>query len=292
MRAIELLGLDGAVALVTGAGNGIARATALQLALLGSNVAVVDLDGDAAEETALEIRELGRKAIAISKDLTDPSAPREMVEEAIATLGPLTVAVNVCGGTAGVNKPFLDLSLDEWQQPMDLNLVSTFLSCQAEAIAMIKHGVKGSIVNVGSTSGITSAPNLASYGAANAGVIHFTKTAAVELAPYGIRLNCLVPGTHWTAKTRERATSPDSSPQVRAFFEEAGKATPLGRLGEADQTAGVALFLSSALSSYMTGHAVVSDGGILHTTARPAFGGALVPEAIRDYVGTQQGGNS
>jgi NAD(P)-dependent dehydrogenase (short-subunit alcohol dehydrogenase family) len=284
MSVTELLGLDGAVALVTGGGNGIARATALQLATSGCDVAVVDLDLDAAERTAQEVRELGRKAVAIGKDLTDPSAPAQMVEEAVDALGPISVAVNVCGGTAGINKPFLDLTVEEWQRPLQLNLTSTLLSCQAEAIAMVKHGKRGAIVNVGSSSGIAAAPNLAAYGAANAGVIHFTKTAALELAPYGIRVNCLVPGTHWTALTRHRATSPDSTPEVRAFFDQAGKATPLGRLGEADETAGVALFLASRLSAYMTGHAVVSDGGILHTTARPAFGGALVPEAIRPFV--------
>ncbi|MFN2537532.1 MAG: SDR family NAD(P)-dependent oxidoreductase [Mycobacteriales bacterium] len=284
MSVTELLGLDGAVALVTGGGNGIARATALQLATSGCDVAVVDLDLEAAERTALEVRELGRKAVAIRKDLTDPAAPAQMVDEAVDALGPISAAVNVCGGTAGVNKPFLDLTVEEWQRPLQLNLTSTLLSCQAEAIAMVKHGKHGAIVNVGSSSGMAAAPNLAAYGATNAGIIHFTKTAGLELAPYGIRVNCLVPGTHWTALTRHRATSPDSTPEVRAFFEQAGKATPLGRLGEADETAGVALFLASRLSAYMTGHAVISDGGILHTTARPAFGGALVPEAIRPYV--------
>jgi NAD(P)-dependent dehydrogenase (short-subunit alcohol dehydrogenase family) len=280
----SLLGLDGSVALVTGAGNGIARATALDLASAGCDVAIVDLDLGAARRTAAKIEQLGQRAVAIAKDLTDPDAPREMVDEAVAALGPLSVAVNVCGGTAGVNKPFLDLDLEEWRRPLDLNLTSTFLSCQAEAIAMVRDGRRGAIVNVGSSSGVASAPNLAAYGAANAAVIHFTKTAAVELAPYGIRVNCLVPGTHWAAKTRELATSPSSPPNVREFFLQAGRATPLGRLGEPEDTAGVALFLASSLSSYMTGHAVVSDGGILHTTARPAFGGEKVPDAIREYV--------
>jgi len=282
----ELLGLRGRVALVTGAGNGIARAAALQLATAGCDVAVVDLDKEAADRTVEEIRDRGRRAVAVAKDLTDPMAPREMVEEAVAELGPISVAVNVCGGTAGVNKPFLDLDVADFQRPLTLNLQSTFLSCQAEAIAMVRHHRRGAIVNVGSTSGVTSAPNLAAYGAANAGVIHFTKTAAVELAPYGIRVNCVVPGTHWTKLTRINATSPESSPQVRAFFDQAGAATPLGRLGEPEETAGVAVFLASDLSAYMTGHSVVSDGGITHTTARPAFGGPLVPAAIRPFLET------
>lgn len=280
----ELLGLEGRVALVTGAGNGIARSTALRVAIAGCDVAVVDLDLDAAERTAAAIRGLGRKAVAIGKDLTRPSAPREMVEEAVAALGDLSVAVNVCGGTAGVNKSFLDLTVEEWRRPMALNLDSTFLSCQAEAIAMVRGGQPATIVNVASSSGVAAAPNLAGYGAANAGVVHFTKTAAIELAPYGVRVNCIIPGTHWTAGTRRNATSPDSPAAIREFFAAAEAVTPLGRLGEAEETAGVALFLASDLSSYMTGHAVASDGGILHTTARPAFGGATVPDALKDHI--------
>lgn len=282
--ATDLLGLSGKIALVTGAGNGIAQATALQLATAGCDVAVIDLDLEAAERTAEQIREMGRRSIGISKNITDPQAPYEMVEEAIDALGPISVAVNVCGGTAGVNKPFLDITVDEWRRPMELNLTSTFLSCQAEAIAMIRHGIRGSIVNVASTSGVVSAPNLAPYGAANAGVLQFTKTAAVELAQFGVRVNCVVPGTHWTKRTKELGLGPDATPVNRDFFERAGQAAPLGRLGEPDDTAGVAVFLVSDLSSYMTGHGVVSDGGILHTTARPAFGAPKIPDAVRDYV--------
>jgi NAD(P)-dependent dehydrogenase (short-subunit alcohol dehydrogenase family) len=280
----RLLGLEGRVALVTGGGNGIGRATCLQLAAAGCDVAVVDLDLEAADRTVTEIRALGRSGTAIAKDLTRPSAPREMVEEAVAALGDLSVAVNVCGGTAGVTKSFLDLSIDEWHRPLTLNLDSTFLSCQAEAVAIVRSGRPGTIVNVASSSGVAAAPNLAGYGAANAGVVHFTKTAALELAPYDVRVNCIIPGTHWTAGTRRNATSPDSPSAVREFFATAEKVTPLRRLGEAEETAGVALFLASDLSAYMTGHAVVSDGGILHTTARPAFGGTRVPEALRGVL--------
>ncbi|GAB2843542.1 SDR family oxidoreductase [Actinocorallia aurea] len=280
----DLFGLAGRVAIVTGAGNGMARATALRLAAAGCDVAVVDLDGAAAERTAAEIRGLGRRSVALAKDLTDSSAPAEMVEETVEALGELSVAVNVCGGTAGVTKSFLDMSLQEWHRPMALNLDSAFLSCQAEAIAMVRSGRPSAIVNVASSSGVTAAPNLSGYGAANAAVVHFTKTAAIELAPYGIRVNCIVPGTHWTAGTRRNATSPESPAAVREFFATAEKVTPLGRLGESEETAGVALFLASDLSSYMTGHSVVSDGGILHTTARPAFGEAKVPEALKNHL--------
>lgn len=281
---LDLLGLRGRVALVTGAGNGIARATALQLASAGCDVAVVDLDADAAARTAEEVRERGRRAVAVQADVTDPAAPARMVAEACEALGDLSVAVNVAGGTAGVNKPLLDLSLEEWRRPLALNLDSTFLSVQAEAIAMIRAGHGGRVVNVGSTSGVAAAPHIAPYGAANAGVIHLTKTAALELAPYGVRVNCLVPGTHWTVGTRAHMNNPDAPASVREFFAKSAAVTPLGDLGDPDQTAGVALFLASDLSAYMTGSSVVSDGGILHTTARPAFGGGTVPDAIKEYI--------
>lgn len=277
-----LLGLEGRVALVTGAGNGIARATAHQLAEAGCDVAVVDRDVEAAERTVAEVTAKGRKAVAIEADVTDPAAPAAMVARAVAALGPISVAVNVAGGTAGVNKSFLDITIEEWHRPLALNLDSTFLSVQAEAIAMVKAGLRGTIVNVGSSSGVTAAPNLSPYGAANAGVIHFTKTAAIELAPYGIRVNCLIPGTHWTVGTRAHMNNPDAPASVREFFAKSAAATPLGDLGAPEQTAGAALFLASELSSYMTGNSVVSDGGILHTTARPAFGGGTVPEAIKE----------
>lgn len=274
------LGLAGRIAIVTGGGNGIARSTALRLAGAGCDVAVVDLDADAAERTVAEVEALGRRAIAVQADLTDSEAPCRMVAATVERLGAPSVAVNVCGGTGGVFKPFLDITVDEWRRPIELNLTSTFLSCQAEAIAMVHGGRGGAIVNVGSTSGIAAAPNLSGYGAANAAVIHFTKSAALELAPFGIRVNCVVPGTHWTEGTRRLATSEDSSPEVKAFYAQAAAATPLGRLGEADETSGVALFLASDLSSYLTGHHVISDGGLMNTTARPAFGGAIVPEAL------------
>lgn len=283
------LGLQGRVAIVTGGGNGMARATAHRLAEAGCDVSVVDFDHQAAQRTVAEIEERGQRGIAVHADLTDSAAPARMVAETVAGLGTPSVAVNFCGGTAGVQKPFLDITAEEWQRPLALNLTSTFLSAQAEAIAMIRAGLTGTIVTVASTSGITSAPNLAGYGAANAGVIHLTSTMAVELAPFGVRVNCVVPGTHWTPGTRRLAESEDAAPEVRDFFRKAAAAAPLGRLGEAAETSGVALFLASELSSYMTGHHVISDGGVLNTTARPTFGGFTVPDAVRDAIAKREG---
>lgn len=275
-----LLGLTDAVALVTGGAGGIPKATAVALARAGAHVAVADIADDATQATVAEIAALGRRAIGLHADVRNIAEVRAMVEETRRRLGPITVAVNGVGSLgAATPKSFLDFTVEEWNGPMELNLTSTLLCMQAQAIAMIEDGVAGRIVNFGSTSGITAAPSIAHYGAANAGVIHLTKSAALELADYRIRVNCVVPGTHDIDRSgRETATS--RRPEQAEFLRRAAAATPLGRLGAAEDTAGVALFLASELSSYLTGHVVVSDGGITHTTARPAVG-AVQPLVLR-----------
>jgi len=277
--AEDMFGLAGAVALVTGGGGGIPKAVALKLAAAGADVAVVDLAEEYARQTVKEIEALGRRAVAIGADVRKPDEVKAMVETTRSELGPLRAAVNGVGSLGGATpKSFLDFTLDEWNGPIELNLTSALLCTQAEAIAMAEDGIPGAIVNFASTSGVTSAPSIAHYGAANAAVIHLTSSAAMELAPYGIRVNCVVPGTHAIDRTgRETATS--SRPEHKEFMRKTGESIPLGRLGDADSTAGVALFLASTLSAYVTGHAVASDGGLLHTTRRPPVG-QLRPQAL------------
>ncbi|MFI0354941.1 SDR family NAD(P)-dependent oxidoreductase [Actinomadura sp. 9N407] len=270
--AADLFGLTDAVALVTGGGGGIPKATAIALARAGAHVAVADISDEFAAQTVKEIEALGRRAIALHADVRRPDDVQSMVEETRERLGSITVAVNAVGSLgAATPKSFLDYTLEEWNGPIELNLTSTMLCMQAEAVAMIRDGRPGRIVNFGSTSGVTAAPSISHYGAANAGVIHLTGSAALELAPYDIRVNCVVPGTHNVDRTgRETATS--KRPGQAEFMRKAAEATPQGRLGRPEETAGVAVFLASDLSSYMTGHAVVSDGGIVHTTRRPPVG--------------------
>jgi NAD(P)-dependent dehydrogenase (short-subunit alcohol dehydrogenase family) len=283
-HAAELLGLEDAVALVTGGAGGIPKATAIRLAMAGAHIAIVDIADEFTAQTVKEITALGRRAIGLHADVRRAGDAHEMVEETRRQLGPITVAVNGVGSLgAATPKSFLDFTLDEWNGPIELNLTSTMLCMQAEAVAMIRDGVAGRIVNFGSTSGVTAAPSIAHYGAANAGVIHLTKSAALELAPYDIRVNCVVPGTHLIDRAgRETLTS--KRPEQAEFMRRAGAATPQKRLGGATETAGVAVFLASDLSSYMTGHAVISDGGITHTTARPPVG-AISPAVLRDIGG-------
>ncbi|WP_433755642.1 SDR family NAD(P)-dependent oxidoreductase [Nocardia sp. CA-135398] len=283
-HAAELFGLTDAVALVTGGAGGIPKATAIALAKAGAHVAVADIADEFTAQTVEEIEALGRRAIGLHADVRSPENVRAMIEETRRRLGPITVAVNGVGSLgAATPKSFLDFTIDDWNGPVELNLTSTMLCMQAEAIAMIEDGVPGRIVNFGSTSGLVSAPSVSHYGAANAGVIHLTKSVALELASYNVRVNCVVPGTH-DINRAGRETPTSKRPEQAEFLRKAAAATPLQRLGLAEETAGVALFLASDLSSYMTGHAVVSDGGIVHTTQRPPVG-ALKPLALSGIGG-------
>src|SRR4051812_27068543 len=191
----DLLSLTDAVALVTGAGHGIARGCALQLAKAGCHVAIVDVDREAGQAVAKEVEALGRRAVYINADVLDPAGVARMVRETIDALGSLDVACNVVGNPGHPAMPLLDLDLPTWNATVHRNLGSAFLGTQAEALAMIERRIPGRIINVASSSGLVGAPNVADYGAANAGVIHFCKSAAMELARYGIRVNCIVPGT-------------------------------------------------------------------------------------------------
>jgi NAD(P)-dependent dehydrogenase (short-subunit alcohol dehydrogenase family) len=262
----ELLGLWDVAALVTGGARSLGRGCALALARAGCHVAIVDIED--ASETATEVKALGRRAVAIAADVREPDGAAAMVSAVEDALGPVAVAVNTVGGTHGP-KPFLDLERDDWESVLARNAAATLWCCQAEARTMIEHGVAGSIVNLGSLSGLEGAPNVVDYGAANAAVIHMTRSIALELAPHGIRVNCIVPGAH---STETVAAAAASDPDIASWVARNAAVTPLGRLGDPEETGGVAVFLASRLSSYVTGQEIVVDGGMQHTTARPPVG--------------------
>jgi NAD(P)-dependent dehydrogenase (short-subunit alcohol dehydrogenase family) len=275
----DLLGLHGRTAIVLGGALGLGRSVSRRLAEAGCKVAVADIADDAGESLVQEIRSAGAEALYLHTDARRRADVRSLIAVARNELGPLTVAVNVVGNPGGVEgiKPFLDMTEDDMRARLDLNFMTAFTACQEEALAMIEDGTPGRIVNFGSSSGLVGAPNICGYGAAKAAVAHFTISASMELARYGIRVNCVVPGTH---------VNPNAGPPVNEgmteFRRRAAAAPILGRLGEADETAGAALFLASDLSGYMTGHTVVSDGGVIHTTARPPVGMDLEPAAVRN----------
>ena len=271
----DLLGLNGCVALVTGGCQSIGRGCATQLARAGCQIVVSDIvDGAAA---VAELSSFGAEAIFVRADATSRDEMTELLALIERRFGRLDIAVNTVGSTRGP-RPFLDIGDDEWDEVVRMNLSTAMLATQLEARTMIRLGIAGRIINVGSLSGVIGAPNASGYGAANAGVLHLTASAALELAPYQIRVNCIIPGTHDTETTR--AARSGDNPALAEWVRQAEASVPLGRLGDPNETGGLAVFLASSLSSYMTGQGLISDGGLVHTSARPPIGLGMVAQSV------------
>nr|WP_298683535.1 SDR family oxidoreductase [uncultured Dongia sp.] len=250
---MQMFSLAGEVAFVTGAGSGIGQRIAIGLAEAGANVALFDLAASkGVTDTAAAIEKLGRRALITSGNVTDPTALTDACARTEAELGGLTVAVNSAGianATAAEDMP-----LSQWQTMMDVNLTGIFLSCQAEARIMLKAG-RGSIVNIASMSGSIVNRGLlqAHYNTSKAGVVHLTKSLAMEWVGKGIRVNAISPGYTLTPMNLR----PEVAEQRKIFERE----TPMQRMATVDEMAGPAVFLSSRAASFVTGVDLLVDGG-------------------------------
>lgn len=253
LNAPALFDLSGRVALVTGAGSGIGQRIALGLAQCGADVACLDrrTDGGLADTKAM-IEGAGRKVLTISADVTDRAALDAAVAEAEGMLGPLGIAVNAAG-IANAN-PAEEMAEEQYQTMMDINMKGVFFSCQAEANAMLKHG-KGSIINIASMSGVIVNRGLSQvhYNASKAGVIHMSKSMAMEWVGRGVRVNSISPG--YTATPMN--TRPEMVHQTKEFESQ----TPMQRMASVDEMVGPAVFLASDASSFCTGVDLLVDGG-------------------------------
>lgn len=251
----DAVSLDGRVALVTGGGGGIGRGIAMGLAAFGADVAILDIDPDAAERVAVLVRTHGRRGFAIAADVSDRDAVRTAVEQLAQDAGRLDVLVNNAGGTRPIG--LLEMTDKQADRQIDLNLKSLVATTQAGARAMIAGGQGGSIINIASIEGMRAAPSYAVYAACKAGMLNFTRSSALELAAHGIRVNAIAPDLVPTELMARFAPS---------LFTEEGRAAqnryiPLGRAGNFDDCAGVAVFLASSLSAYVTGTTINVDGG-------------------------------
>ena len=247
--------LDGRTAVVTGAGGGIGTSIALGLAASGADVACLDLQADSMKQTVATIEEMGRQAVALACDMSDPDQVTEAMAQVESTLGPVSHAVNCAGINNGA--PAEDMSVEQWRRLLDVNLTGVFLSCQAQGRQMLANG-GGSIVNIGSISGSIANRGLAQahYNAAKAGVIHLSTSLALEWASRGIRVNTVSPGYTKTPM----ATDPAVWEHVKAF----AKDIPMGRWAESDEMVGPVVFLLSDAASYCTGSNLVVDGGSIY----------------------------
>lgn len=253
LNAPKLFDLSGNVALVTGAGSGIGQRIAMGLAQCGADVALLDRrTDDGLARTAEFVRKAGRKAIQIAADVTSKASFADAVSRTEAELGPLSLAVNAAG-IANAN-PAEEMEEEQYQTLMDINLKGVFLSCQAEARAMLKRG-KGSIVNIASMSGVivNRGLNQCHYNASKAGVIHMSKSMAMEWVDRGIRVNTISPG--YTATPMN--TRPEMVHQTKLFEEQ----TPMQRMATVDEMVGPAVFLLSDAASFVTGVDLLVDGG-------------------------------
>ena len=241
------------VAFVTGAGSGIGRAAAELFAAEGARMVVVaDIDGASATETARLIEASGGAAQPVQMDVAEPGAAREVVDEVVDAHGSLDCAVN-CAGVRGLSVPVADYPIDAWRRVMAVNLDGVFLCMQAEIAAMVESG-GGAIVNVASGAVTEPHAGLSAYGASKAGVVHLTRTAAVEYAGSGIRINAVLPG-------RTRTPMLEEYYRLNPGAEDAALASaPLGRLGEPSETAETLVWLCSDRASYVAGAALVVDG--------------------------------
>jgi NAD(P)-dependent dehydrogenase (short-subunit alcohol dehydrogenase family) len=245
----SLFDLTGRTALITGASRGIGKAIALGFADAGADVALAARDVAALEQVRAEVESRGRKAVVIPTDVMDPDSIAAMVATAIEQLGAVDILVNNAGGSSYMG-PFTTLRHSGWEKVMRLNVDSIVHACQAVGI---ERGT-GSIINVASVAALVATPELAPYGASKAAVLSLSKTLAVEWGGLGVRVNALCPG--WT-RTDLNVDLWNDEQVSTAMMER----VPLGRWADAQEMVGPAVFLASDASSYMTGQALVIDGG-------------------------------
>jgi len=253
------LGLSKKVAIVTGGGSGIGKATSLLLAQEGAAVAVTDLYCDRAENVAAEIEKQGGSALGIEADISTTSDVQEMMAEVIKKWGKIDILINNAGII--LQAAAVDMTEQQWDKILTNNLKSCFLCSQAAAHQMIRQGQGGRIVNISSIHAVLSEPSAAAYTAAKGGMEAFSRTLATELAPHKITVNCIRPGATYTELTVPMYTEPVK----KALFTR----IPLKEIAEASWIADGVAFLASERARYITGQTLTIDGGYVMDGSLP-----------------------
>jgi NAD(P)-dependent dehydrogenase (short-subunit alcohol dehydrogenase family) len=251
--------LDGKVAVITGAGSGIGRATSILFAREGARLVVVDKSAEAVGETAKMIAKDGGTAQSLSADAGREDDVKAYIDQALKSYGGLDV-VYANAGVSGGLVPLFEQTVEQWQQILQTNLLGPFLAIKHAAPHMVKKG-RGSIVLTASVAGLRANAGGAPYSASKAGVISLAQTAATALLGTGVRVNAICPGLIETGMTQpifERA-------RERGTQDKIGQLNPLQRAGRPQEIAAMALFLASEESSYVNGHAFPVDGGLAST---------------------------
>jgi NAD(P)-dependent dehydrogenase (short-subunit alcohol dehydrogenase family) len=242
--------MTGRLALITGGARGIGYACGEALKADGARVILADIDAEGVKAAAKAMDAVD----GICCDMADPAAVAAMFDRIEAAHGPVAILVNNAG--IALPSPFLDLSLEAFRKVIDVNLTGTFVATQRAARTMVAEGIKGSIINMSSINAQVSIPSIAAYSASKGGVMQLTKAAALALAPHGIRVNAVGPGSIDT----DMLASVNADPQA---MQTVMSRTPLKRLGAPREIGDVVAFLASDKASYITGETIYVDGGRL-----------------------------
>ncbi|MCB1231301.1 MAG: glucose 1-dehydrogenase [Verrucomicrobiae bacterium] len=256
MSLLDRFSLAGRRSFITGASRGLGREMALAIAEAGADVILTGRDEESLQATAGEIRALGRQAFPLTGDMGDPAACESICRQALTEHGPIDILINNVGGRL-VNVPIEEQSLEDWQRIMDLNVTSTFLCTKLIGGEMVRRGMGGRVINIASISGMIANRGIGgcSYETSKAAIIQFTRATAADWAPHGVTVNAICPGGFMTEPNQRWSRE---NPEVITEFE---KAIPMGKFGEPEDLGPLAVYLASDASRYMTGAALVIDGG-------------------------------
>jgi 3-oxoacyl-[acyl-carrier protein] reductase len=241
------------IAIVTGGGQGIGRGISTRFGEEGATVIIAQRGRETAEKTLQMISNAGGNATIIPTDLAQPPTVEALIHKTVEEFGHIDILVNNAGA-AGGNGPFLDIPLERWQHVLDVNLTGMFLCSQLAARQMVGQGIKGRIINIGSLDSFIAERQAAAYAASKGGVLMLTKAMAVDLAEYGILVNCIAPGS---IRVDRNSSYYDQEPLRTAL----AKGIPLGHTGRPADIAAAAVFLACDDSSFITGASITVDGG-------------------------------